>query len=116
MVPLLALDLLELSAVELLLLVSVLLQPTKMAAQRIEKIRRDFLNIGFLTPSKFSTRPNPDHESRDWKSAGIIHEKIRIHSKLPEGSLFQTNEMILARAIYMRVPLRINCITLAELQ
>src|SRR4029079_3917047 len=42
-------DLFELSAAVLLLPVSVLLQPIRMAAHKIKKTRRDFLNIGFYS-------------------------------------------------------------------
>jgi hypothetical protein len=39
----------ELSAAVLLLPISVLLQPIRMAAHKIEKTIRDFLNIGFCS-------------------------------------------------------------------
>src|SRR5207248_11633207 len=61
----------DLLAIELLLLISVLLQSIRMAAQRIEKIRRDFLTIG-VTPSRFS---EPGSRIKRLKSAGMIHEK-----------------------------------------
>src|SRR2546421_7035840 len=86
-VPLLAIDLLELSAMELLLLISVLLQPIRMAAQRIEKIRRDVLNIGFLL-LQFSTR-RTESRIKGLKSAGMIHEKMRIREALGRRLTFR---------------------------
>src|SRR2546423_15467323 len=66
-VPLLAIDLFELSAIELLLLISLLPHPIRMAAQRIEKIRRDFLNIGFLLlPSSENWITNQGMEKRGY--------------------------------------------------
>src|SRR6185503_19444430 len=78
--PVLLLDvapLLELSAAVLLLLVSVLLQPMRMAAHKIEKTRRDFLNIGFYSPSRLIKIANLDYEIKGSKSGGMIHENLR---------------------------------------
>jgi hypothetical protein len=66
--PLLLLVLFELSDAVLLLLVSVLLQPIRMAAHKIEKIKRDFLNIGFCS-FQVQLKPTWIVKSRDRKAA-----------------------------------------------